>query len=150
MKSFIIFFWSFFLFFPLFAGGEIKENLAEITKLFRANNFKEASRLAEETLKKMVKTPDDPLAGKIYLLAHDSYARLGKYNEQSSLLDFVMQHFPENLSVLENMSPGFSYGYILDGKIVRGYPRGVRAEGVHLQEYDRIRILKHLYKAKKQ
>ncbi|MBO5761359.1 MAG: hypothetical protein J6S53_07445 [Lentisphaeria bacterium] len=97
----------------------------------------------------MVKTPDDPLAGKIYLLAHDSYARLGKYKEQSSLLDFVMQHFPENLSVLENMSPGFSYGYILDGKIVRGYPRGVRAEGVHLQEYDRIRILQHLYKAKK-
>ena len=82
MKSFIIFFWSFFLFFPLFAGGEIKENLAEITKLFRANNFKEASRLAEETLKKMVKTPDDPLAGKIYLL--DCRQRKGQHISRQS------------------------------------------------------------------
>ncbi|MBR2364040.1 MAG: hypothetical protein IKA79_02450, partial [Lentisphaeria bacterium] len=137
----------FFFSFILSAG--VKEDLKEIRKLYYSRNYKEAALLSYNTLKKMAKDSDEVLAGEIYRFGDVSYACLGKYGEQSSLQDFVMKNFPENLSVLENLNNGFSFGYILDGKLVRGYPRGVRAKSVNLQEYDRIRLLQHLYKAKK-
>ena len=89
MKMRILLFFTIFVFsFILSAGG--KEELKEIRKLYNNGNYKEAALLSYHTLKTMVKTPDDPLAGDVYHSGYDSYARLGKYEEQAILQDFVM------------------------------------------------------------
>ena len=150
MKKNISFFTAVLLFFCIFSlFADVKENIAEIEKLYRNGNYKQSALLAENVLRKLKKNSHGDLAGIFYDYGKKSYARLGEYEKQFSLQQFVMEHFPENLSVLEKLDNDFSSGYILEGKVVRGYPRGIRAEIINLKEYDRIRLLQHIYKVKK-
>ena len=140
----ILIFSAFFLYSSIAFG----QAPADVSKLNRDGNYKEAYDACFRFFKELPKGSQDPRAADFYREAIQAISRLQTFEKYDELLDLIESRHADNIPLLSVIAPGpFSYGYKIGNRFTRGTPRGYAGEHVTCLERDRARILRLLVNA---
>jgi len=141
---------SFLFFWAIFSGAFISfgQTPAEISKLNRDGNYKEAYDACFRFFKEFPKGSQDPRTANFYQEAIQAISGLQTFEKYDEMLDLIESRHADNIPMLSVIAPGsFSFGYKIGNRFTRGTPRGYAGEHVTCVERDRVRILRLLVNA---
>ncbi len=127
---------------PAIQGNKKNPDEKSVQRAYDQKNYLDAFNMAEKLLFSRPANAEPEKARKIFDIAMQSLAELGRYDDQAELVKKIRQHFPGNYPLLlRTVARLNSYGYIIGGVFHRGGNYVSGAEAANSRERDRVEDL---------